>query len=45
MIRVEFFQPETQVVVDAALGNLIVVYQAVRTSGILFSRNIRLAAG
>jgi len=32
------------VVVDAALANLIVVYQAVGTSGILFSRHIRLAA-
>jgi len=45
MIRVEFFQLETRVVVDGALANLMVVYQAVRTSGILFSRHIRLAAG
>jgi len=45
MIRVEFFQPETRVVVDAALVNLIAVYQAVKTSGILFSRHIRLTAG
>jgi len=44
-IRVELFQPETPVVVDAALANRIVVYQAVRTSRILFSRHIRLAAG
>jgi len=46
MIRVESFQPKTRVFVDGALANLIVgVYQAVRTSGILFSRHIRLAAG
>ena len=40
MIKVELFQPEPRVVVDGDLANLIVVYQAARTSGILFSRNI-----
>jgi len=45
MIRVEFFHPKTRVVVDGALANLIVVYQVVRTSGILFSTHIRFVAG
>jgi len=44
-IRAEPFQPETRVVVDTALANLIAVYQAVRTPVVLFSRHIRLVVG